>query len=221
MLYHQWEYSVKAPDAAVIMPDGCRDVIMATAHDVEDSMWITGLDDQPRLVTLYAGISLTGFRLEPGTTINPEALSSKEIMNPVDLQDWIESEVQKDCEVMDLIEALTLPRATIAKVARQNGTTPRTLQRQFQRKSLPTPDFWRMLGRARRAIQALPCLMPLAEIAYAYGYSDQAHMTREFVRWFGLPPADLRKRPESIAEICQPGLGNWFDDSPSKLGNLF
>ncbi|MCV0349614.1 MAG: helix-turn-helix domain-containing protein [Nitratireductor sp.] len=85
----------------------------------------------------------------------------------------------------------------------------RTLQRRFKHLSLPTPAFWRQLGRARRAVQALPCRVPLAEIAAHYGYSDQAHMTREFVRWFGWTPVQLRRNPAAIADLAQPGLGNW------------
>lgn len=193
---------------------------MASGHGVSDAKRITGWDNQPRSVLLEAGTSLTGYRLSPGTTISPQAFSATEALTPFALRDLIESEATKDHEVRDIIEALTRPGATIAKVARQSGATARTLQRQFRNQSLPTPDFWRLLGRARRAIQALPCRVPLAEIAHAYGYSDQAHMTREFVRWFGLPPAELRKSPDTVREICQPGLGNWLGDDQSELGNL-
>ena len=34
-------------------------------------------------------------------------------------------------------------------------------------------------------------------------------MTREFVRWFDWTPDQLRRNPAVIADLAQPGLGNW------------
>lgn len=220
MLYHQWTFSAKATETAIVRPDGCRDIIVSSLNGVANKARITEWDNQPRDVCLQAGTSLTGYRLSPGTTISAQALSNTETLNPIAVQELIESEASIDQEFAELINALSLPRATVAKVARQNGTTPRTLQRQFRNQSLPAPDYWRLLGRARRAIQALPCHVQLADIAYAYGYCDQAHMTREFVRWFGLTPTALRGSPHFVREICQPGLGNWLGNSQSEFGNL-
>ncbi|MBI1651000.1 hypothetical protein C6Y62_12440 [Hyphomicrobium sulfonivorans] len=45
-----------------------------------------------------------------------------------------------------------------------------------------------------------------------YGYSDQAHMTREFVRWFGRSPEKLRQNPSAMSDLLQPGLGNWSEE---------
>jgi AraC-like DNA-binding protein len=220
VLYHPWEYSVTKHEATIVRPDGCRDIILAAGEETAPAIWITELDNQPRSVALSAGASLTGFRLSPGISIDPQLLAASEATKPAELCALIQSETDKNPEVRELITALTTPNATVADIARRAGTTPRTLQRHFRNMELPTPDFWRLLGRARRAIHALPRPIPLSEIAYAFGYSDQAHMTREFVRWFGSSPAELRKSPATIDEICQPGLGNWLDDAQSELGDL-
>jgi hypothetical protein len=42
--------------------------------------------------------------------------------------------------------------------------------------------------------------------AIEWGFSDQAHMTREFVRWFGITPAKFRTNQPLKAAIKQPGL---------------
>lgn len=221
MLYHPWEYSVTASHNAVVRPDGCRDIIMTMGEETHPEIWITELDHQPRRVALQGGRSLIGYRLSPGVTLDPATLAASDASTPEKLRDLIESETGKDPEVRALITALTQPHATVADVARQNGTSLRTLQRHFHKSTLPTPDFWRLLGRARRAIHAVARPIPLTEIAYAFGYSDQAHMTREFVRWFGITPSELRKNPAAIDDICQPGLGNWSEDTASDFGNLF
>ncbi|MDV2965825.1 AraC family transcriptional regulator [Nitratireductor aquimarinus] len=160
------------------------------------------------MVRLDAGTCLTGYRLRPGTTLDLAEfeIADRDVSN---LDTEIEALTRHDQEISEIIDALSLPGNSVHRLARQQGVSERTLQRRFRHLSLPTPAFWRQLGRARRAVQALPCRVPLAEIAAHYGYSDQAHMTREFVRWFGWTPVQLRRNPAAIADLAQPGLGNW------------
>ncbi len=114
-----------------------------------------------------------------------------------------------------LIVALAAPEASLRRAARLIGVSERTLQRRFRSLGLPTPDFWRLLGRARNAARALPCRVSLADIACAFGYSDQAHMTHDFVRWFGVTPAELRRNRGLLRMLDQPGLGNWTGEQIS------
>ncbi len=220
MLYHRWEYSVTADETTVIQPDGCRDLILVSRRGEPDAIRLTEWDKQPQVVHLQAGTKMVGYRLSPGTTIASTVLTNEE-PNTAALEDMIESEAAQSSEIFELIEALAQSNATVEQVARQNGRTARTLQRQFRNLSLPSPDYWRLLGRARRSVKVLPCRVPLAEIAHEYGYSDQAHMTREFVRWFGNSPSRLRRDKVSIIGINQPGLGNWLNEGHSELGDLF
>lgn len=207
-------------EVSTIQPDGCRDLIFISRPSERDEIRFTEWDAQPRKTPLSAGTTLIGYRLCPGSVLAPQSYEQA-VSEPAMLEDMIKSEATHDHEMMDVIEALTLAGSTVEYVARQGGVTARTLQRRFHEASLPTPEYWRLLGRARRAIQALPCRVPLAEIALAYGYSDQAHMTREFVRWFGLSPARLRRSKVLIEQISQPGLGNWKTDNSLEVASLF
>ncbi|MEP6064249.1 MAG: AraC family transcriptional regulator [Paracoccaceae bacterium] len=220
MLYHRWEYSVTADETAVVQPDGCRDLILVSRQDEPDTIRMTDWDSQPYAVHLQAGTKMVGYRLSPGTTIASTVLTN-ERLRPDTLEDMIQSEATGNSEIFELIDALARSNSTVEQMARLSGRTTRTLQRQFRDLSLPNPDFWRLLGRARRAVKALPCRVPLAEIAHEYGYCDQAHMTREFVRWFGSSPSRLRQDKDSISGFNQPGLGNWLNEGSSELGGLF
>lgn len=62
-----------------------------------------------------------------------------------------------------------------------------------------------MLARARKAARALNGSLGLVEIADVYGYSDQAHMNREFKHWFNTSPAVLRKRPDLLTQLDNKG----------------
>lgn len=219
MLYYRWEYSVTADETSIIQPDGCRDVILVSKPNEPDEVRITNWDSQPQAVRLLEGTKMVGYRLSPGTTIASTVLMNGDL-NTFALEDMIESERAQSLEIFELIETLAQSNLTVQQVARQSGRTVRTLQRQFRDLSLPSPDYWRLLGRARRAAKALPCHVPLAEIAHEYGYNDQAHMTREFVRWFGKTPSRLRQDKVSIVDISQPGLGNWLNESRSEVSNL-
>jgi AraC-like DNA-binding protein len=57
--------------------------------------------------------------------------------------------------------------------------------------------------------------VPLADIACAAGCADQAHMTRDVVRWFGVTPAELRRNRELLGTLDQPGRGNWTGEQIS------
>ena len=208
MLYLRWEHRTTDPEGASVLPDGCRDIIVAARDDAPAEVLYTGWDSAPRNVELAAGTSLTGYRLSPGSILSPAALAALQA-EEAPVAEILGSELRRDPDLSEAIGALGRPAATVAGIARQSGVTLRTFQRRFAGLSLPSPDFWRQLGRARRAAQALPGALPLIEIAFAFDYSDQAHMTRDFVRWFGQSPARLRANPSRLEQILAPGLGNW------------
>lgn len=220
MLYHKWEYTAKSDEVAIVQPDGCCDVILISPADGPAKIKVTDWDMQPYTVQVLAGTSFSGYRLRPGASLSPQIFIHEDL-DKAEVKDAIESETNTDPEIYDIIDALTQPNATVKSIARQTGVTTRTLQRQFSHLSLPVPDFWRLLGRARRTARALAIPAPLKDIAYAYGYSDQSHMTREFVRWFGRSPTQLRENKTMICDICQPGLGSWLNDNQSEITHLF
>lgn len=174
----------------------------------EDELRLTDWDFRPRRVHLEAGAEISGYRLRPGVTIGLQC-SEMHASAGNQLETMIEDTATGNDEVGEIISVLSAPHATVAGIAKQVGVTIRTLQRRFESQQLPPPDHWRLLGRARRAAQALHCRVSLAEIACQLEYSDQAHMTREIVRWFGFTPTQLRRDKYLLDEISQPGLGSW------------
>lgn len=206
-----WHHTVARPCRDLVLPDGCRDLIMVEAPGAKPSGFVSELHTAPVLATGFApGTRLTGYRLAPGTRIETARLLARVAETAGDLG-CPERLIEEHCarapatvEVFDAIEAH--PDATTAELARRLAVTPRTLQRQFRDNALPPPGFWLGLARARRAALRLRDALPLADIAADAGYADQAHMTRAFRQWFGTTPARLRSDEPRLALLAQSGL---------------
>lgn len=208
MLHVRWTHRVDTDGTTIIYPDGCRDLLSVRGPDGQAHVMLTDWDDGPRQVDLVAGTAFTGYRLRPGVRIDPAALLGL-VGREGDLDAFIAGMAETDSELDQIVEALAGTADAGRAVSRLAGVSQRTLQRHFRDQGLPPPDFWRLLGRARRAALLLVTDRPLADIACDLGYSDQAHMTREMVRWFGRTPARLRRDPALLSVLAQPGLGTW------------
>ncbi|PID36173.1 MAG: AraC family transcriptional regulator [Rhodobacterales bacterium] len=205
----RWEYTTTADETVTVLPDGCCDVLLVSQGGCP-ALRLTGWDSGPRVVRIAAGTYMTGYRLRPGVRVDVDVFRGG-LDNLVQADAWVAEGILPEWESIELIEALGTAAGTVARIARQQGVSPRTLQRHFRRLSLPSPAFWRLLGRARRAAQVLASDAPLVEIACQHGYSDQAHMTRESLRWFGKTPRQLRQSPDVLWGMAQPGLGTWSE----------
>ena len=204
----------RADTVVTVLPDGCRDILVTSKPGQPPVIRLTDWDMGPQTVKVTTGSEFVGYRLRPGSTVEHRALAQV-ACDPGQIEALIESEAPPDEEITDIIAALSVPFATVQGVSRSAGVTMRTLQRRFGSLSLPPPDFWRLLARARKAALALPCEIPLVEIADMFGYSDQAHMTRDFMRWFELTPKGLRRDTAALDGISQPALGNWTGEQIS------
>ncbi len=202
------------------MPDGCRDILIIRDNAVsrnslsvddahaKSNIRITDWDDCARVVQVKKGQCLSGFRLCPGLSVEGHDLAGL-INDENEISLFIDYLAFKNSESIALVRELTISGVTIKTVAKQAGVSVRTLQRQLKKLNLPKPEYWLQLSRARLAACALPCRVPLADIALEFGYSDQSHMTRDFTRWFGVTPAKLRQDTTLLAEVNQLGAGNW------------
>lgn len=212
--FQQWCHQARENEKQIVFPDGCRDVLLIRPSDRPVRVVLTAFDLGPRRVELSAGLSILGFRLRPGAS-----LSAATIDAIVQAPDRIGSILDEACgtwsELDDAIAALTEPGATSGLVARRLGVSARTMQRHFLARDLPPPDFWRLLARARRAAAMIDLPVSLADIAADCGFSDQAHLTRDLVRWFGVTPAQLRRNVPVLALLRQPALGNWTGEQIS------
>jgi len=80
--------------------------------------------------------------------------------------------------------------------AEAHGFAPETLSRGFTRVFGISPSAYRLEARAARAFAGIVGgVRPLAEIALASGFADQAHMTRAVRQLTGHPPGCWRSSP--------------------------
>ncbi|WP_158509454.1 helix-turn-helix domain-containing protein [Saccharothrix espanaensis] len=88
----------------------------------------------------------------------------------------------------------------IAELVSATGWSQRQLERRFREQiGLPPKAAARVL-RFERALRLLVAGAPLAEVAAACGYYDQAHLSREFTALAGRSISQFRQERVSIAE---------------------
>ncbi len=212
--FQKWHYMVETPERAPVFPDGCRDVLIIQETGKRAKVVLTDFDLRPRTAELSPGTEITGYRLRPGSQVDLRVLNAIESRTE-SAEEILGNELAMANGLEAAIVALTLPGATVQSVSTDLGVAVRTLQRRFRDQGLPPPEYWRLLSRARQAAGLLAGRLSLAEIAFLAGFSDQAHMTREFLRWFGGSPAQLRRSPAVLDLLAQPALGNWTGEQIS------
>jgi AraC-like DNA-binding protein len=83
---------------------------------------------------------------------------------------------------------------TVEAVAKKNHTTPRQLERSFQKHIGITPKEFININRFQHALMDITHNKnhkSLLDIALEHGYYDHAHLTNEVKRYTGLPPSGL------------------------------
>jgi len=216
--FQPWHHHTATAERAPVFPDGCRDVLIVREPGAPAKIVLTELDLQPRVAALSGGTEITGYRLRPGALVGRQVLvelwrdcgRAEEVLgNALAAGEGLSQAAD------EILVALVAPGASVESVAADLGVSKRTLQRQLKQLGLPAPDYWRLLARARRAAGLLASGLTLPEIADLCGFSDQAHMTRDFRSWFGGTPAQLRRAPLILELLCQPALGNWTGEQIS------
>ncbi|MDP5215742.1 GlxA family transcriptional regulator [Ruegeria sp. 2205SS24-7] len=100
-----------------------------------------------------------------------------------------------------LMEAALDDPLPLAEIARQLGTSPRSLQQQFRLRLDTTPQDHYLhlrLAEARRLVTDTD--LPLLEVALATGFSSQSSFARAFRTAHGLSARDLRQSRATAAE---------------------
>ena len=193
-----WEFSTDLDSSALIIPDGCRDLILRTAKGEHPYWFVSSLFDQAEPVLIQAGSVMSGFRLKAGVRVRNECLLnsvSNNYFEDDDIFNRIDDFTYRSPRVGEALEYLASEVKSVARVAKEIGVSQRTLQRLLMRETNRSPAYWLMLARARKAARSLADPIPLIEIADFFGYADQAHMSREFKRWFNISPSKLRDSP--------------------------
>ena len=82
----------------------------------------------------------------------------------------------------------------VAEVAGEVGYSRRHLGALVRAETGVSPKQWQRLARFGRSHRLVRAGVPLAQVAAGCGYTDQAHLTREWVRLAGCGPAQWRRR---------------------------
>jgi AraC-like DNA-binding protein len=197
----------------LVLPDGCVDVLVAGGRAL-----VAGPDTGPQPVTVPAGTVVAGVRLRAGAAAAALGVPADEVRDlRVPLEDlWgaagREAGERAGEDPDALLAALTRrlraaapdPRVLAAarRLARAPGTRipaladalglgERQLRRRFAAEVGYGPKTFARIARFGAAVELLRRGAPPAEAAYAAGYADQPHLTREVVALAGRTPASL------------------------------
>ncbi|MEO5686592.1 MAG: helix-turn-helix domain-containing protein [Burkholderiaceae bacterium] len=205
-----WRFTAVQATAVQVPPDGCRDLIVVAPRSGAPVCFVSVLADATETPDFDTGDQAVGVRLRPGVQIDETALLALvrggERSDDGDLFAAIGAAAHLDARVREALDCLQ--EAPSLQVARTRlGVSERSLERLLAQRTQRGPLYWRNLARARRCARALAGTEPLAHVAAAHGYADQAHMTRDLQRWFGLAPGQLRQAPALLAGLAASGHG--------------
>ena len=82
---------------------------------------------------------------------------------------------------------------SLQQLANEAGVTSAHLVRRFQQASGLPPLAWQMQQRMALARRLLRAGQPIVEVALATGFADQAHFSKAFSRFCGMPPGRYRQ----------------------------
>lgn len=207
-LLASWQVSARENGTAVVLPDGCRDLIMKVVGNDKPTWLVSPLYDSAETVSIDAGSTLVGFRLRAGVDIAEDKLLnilSGNEGNIDDIPSLLSDTTNINGAVSEALDCLATDIASVAVVAKELGVSTRTLQRLIVNHTNRSPQYWFLLVRARRAARAITGGMSFAEIADIYGYADQPHMNRELKRWFNTTPSSIRTTPSSVSQLYSAG----------------
>lgn len=193
-----WRFSSDADSSATVLPDGCRDLIWRAAPDGRGGWIVSELAGGAAQVACAAGEQFAGFRFRPGAEFGEQrlldAVAARDARDEAAVLAIVDDLVRVDARVAEALDALARCRS-VGEACGRLGVGERSLERLLRAATGKPPGFWKALARARHAAHAVSGPLPLPEVALAHGYADQAHMTREFQRWFGCAPRRLRAAP--------------------------
>jgi AraC-like DNA-binding protein len=203
-----WSFSAKETCVTKVVPDGCCDIIIV--EDSKSPTWLLSeLNDSVYDVTCVAGEKMRGIRLESGTQIDQVALAQwmkSHHVNELFIADQIDEFCKRSTSLSEILKCLSHEEVgNVQAVANELGVSLRTLQRVIKRGTQRTPYFWFSLARMRRAAKSLHKFDRLADVAAAFHFSDQAHMTRDMKSWLGLPPSQIIGDIELLSLLSEPG----------------
>lgn len=192
----RWTSNASDARSVVVLPDGCRDLIVALPNDGPPGWHVSALFDRPLRVDIGSGTSMRGWRLQPGVAIDTArliAIAGKLGPDERAIEYAISEHCRLSADVDAALAALRAPSTTVAQAARAIGVHPRTLERLLVTATERAPRYWLQLARVRRAAREIECVEGLADLAAMHGYADHAHLTRAVRHWLGTTPSAFRR----------------------------
>jgi AraC-like DNA-binding protein len=128
--------------------------------------------------------------INPGPPVLPNPDGDQDLPDPSDMVAQVERLI-----ILGLLER----RPTESWVCRRLRTSSRSMQRAL---AAAQTSYEQILGRVlrRRAAELVSDdAISITHIGYELGYSDPAHFTRAFTRWFGESPQSWRRRMQAVA----------------------
>jgi AraC-like DNA-binding protein len=199
---------------ALVLPDGCVDVVVRGGRAL-----VAGPDTAPLEVPVAAGELIAGLRLRPGAggavlgvpadELRDGRLTLEDVWGPAGREIGERAAADPLALVAALRPRLAAaapdPRVLAAarRLARMPGTPvpaladavgigERQLRRCFAAAVGYGPKTFARIARFHRALALVRAAEPAAAAAFAAGYADQAHMTREMRALGGRTPSALR-----------------------------
>jgi AraC-like DNA-binding protein len=223
----RWQHTTTDDSPTTVLPDGCSDLILHIDAEGACGWHISPLGSTALQVPGRAGELWLGYRLQPGVSIQQTPLlsavqaiwqqaqrheRSSAVRPCIDatletaVLEAIDTHVHLNVRTQEALYALA-HAPSVDQAAKALGVSERSLERMSLQATGQPPRFWRALARVRRAAQALGTSEPLVAIAADHGYADQAHFSRDCLRWLGTTPLRLRQSPALLATVGQAGYG--------------
>lgn len=222
-----WKTQAVVPNFAV-WPDGCRDLIAIFTPAQPPRIICTGIDSSVRQVSSQIGTRFYGLRFAAGVSLPWDERADCKNLD-VDISTFDKTLISEMCRIrrepekaIDLLQEVAQQWASPApdwvtehlhvlwrnagESDTENRLSERSIRRHLARTTGAPPRYWKGLARARHSARALVFIHSQpADIAANYGFSDQAHMSREIRRWFNCTPMMLRRnREHAIARLTAP-----------------
>ncbi|WP_242659289.1 helix-turn-helix transcriptional regulator [Thermostaphylospora chromogena] len=205
-----WSYEAGESDAhTLVVPDGCVDLIWGP-----QGPFVAGPDTGPHPTSLSAGETFTGIRFLPGAVggvlgVPMDALRDLrvpladlgergrppfEVRGPDDLARAVAVRLSEapgpDPAAPAILRALRVG-TRVGTVAADLGFSERHLYRRCMAAFGYGPKTVQRVMRFQHALRLARRGRPLADVAAASGYADQAHMTNDVRRLAGVPLSEL------------------------------
>ena len=223
-LLQHWMFTVDATTHTVVLPDGCRDLIIQVLPDGRKLVMVSDVDTVAYQAEAAVGVQFIGYRFRPAAVVDApkllRAVGGMKYADVFDVLDVIDACVQVDWRLDEALGSLQEGQ-TVASASAFLGVSERTVERLVKARTGFSPVFWRSLARVRKAAKVIKAYtahkdslnracdvryMSMSDIAAECGYADQAHMNREFRRWFGVSPGVFQSQAQWLNALF-PGYG--------------